>query len=69
VSTPSGSGRICDALASFPASDAIRALRETGVTHVVVHTDAFNIPENVDGLSLIERRDQISLYRVSGIHP
>ena len=60
---------ICEALASFPASDAIRALRETGVTHVVVHTDAFNIPENVDGLALIERRDQISLYRVSGIHP
>jgi hypothetical protein len=60
---------ICDALASFPASDAIRALRETGVTHVVIHDDAFNMPENVDGLSLIERRDPIRLYRVSSIHP
>ena len=61
--------QICDALASFPASDAIRALRETGVTHVVIHDDAFHVPDNVDGLSLIDRRDRISLYRVTSIHP
>jgi len=61
--------QICDALASFPASTAIRALRQTGVTHVVIHDDAFHVPDNVDGLSLIDRRDRISLYRVSSIHP
>jgi hypothetical protein len=60
---------ICDALASFPAPDAMRALRDLLVTHVVVHDDAVYLPENVDGLTLIERRDRISLYRVSGIHP
>jgi len=61
--------KICDALESFPAADAMRALRDLGVSHVVVHNDAIHIPDNVDGLSLIDRRDNISLYRVSGIHP
>ena len=61
--------RICDALESFPAADAMRALRDLGVSHVVVHNDAVHVPDNVDGLSLVDRRDNISLYRVSSIHP
>ena len=60
----------CDVLANFPSQQAIRALRELGVTHVVVHDDTFPVPvDRVDGLTLIERRDRISLYRLSTIHP
>jgi hypothetical protein len=66
---PPGFYQICDALASFPAPDAMRALRGAGVTHVVVHNESLQVPDNADGLSLIERREGISLYRVSGIHP
>ena len=60
----------CDMLENFPSQQAMRALRELGVTHVVVHDDTFPVPvDRVDGLTLIERRDRISLYRVSTIHP
>ena len=61
---------LCDALADFPSAQAMRALREASVTHVVVHDDTFPTPvDRVDGLTLVEHRDQISLYRLSSIHP
>jgi hypothetical protein len=62
--------RFLDVLESFPSPQALHALRLAGVTHVVVHEDTFVIPvDGVDGLTLIESRDRISLYRVSNIHP
>jgi hypothetical protein len=62
--------RFLDVLANFPSRQALHALREAGVTHVVVHEDTFEMPvDPVDGLTLIERRDRISLYRFSNIHP
>ncbi len=54
-----------DVLASFPSPEAVHALRQAGVTHVVVHEETFVKPvDHLDGLTLIERRDRISLYRV-----
>jgi hypothetical protein len=57
--------RFLEVLASFPSPQAVHALREAGVTHVVVHQAWFDPPvDRVDGLTLIESRDRISLYRV-----
>ena len=58
-----------DVLANFPSTQAVRALHEAGITHVVVHTDRFPAPNPIDGLTLIQSRDRISLYRVADIHP
>jgi hypothetical protein len=59
-----------DVLANFPSQQAVHALREAGVTHVVVHEDTFVVPvDRVYGLTVIESRDRISLYRVTDIHP
>jgi hypothetical protein len=59
-----------DVLANFPSQQALHALRAAGVTHVVVHEDTFVIPvDRVDGLTLVESRDRISLYRVRNIDP
>jgi hypothetical protein len=59
-----------DVLAPFPSQEALRALREAGVTHVVVHEDKFSPPvKQVDGLILLDSRDRVSLYKVSNIHP
>ena len=61
---------LVDVLAPFPSPEALRALREAGVTHVVVHEDKFSPPVNqVDGLILLDSRDRVSLYKVSNIHP
>jgi hypothetical protein len=55
-----------DVLAGFPGQQAVGALRDAGVTHVVVHGDRFPaLRDPVDGLTLTDRRDQISLYRVT----
>ena len=46
---------------------ATKALVAAGVTHVVVHGGGFEpSPDSVDGLSLIARKDEIALYRLSG---
>ena len=59
-----------DALANFPSQQALHALRAAGVTHVVVHDGTFDMPvDRIDGLTIMESRDRISLYRVSYIHP
>jgi len=59
-----------DVLAKFPEAEAVRALRQAGVTHIVVHEDTFPTPvHEVDGLQLLESRDRISLFRITNIHP
>jgi hypothetical protein len=59
-----------DVLADFPSQKALHALRSAGVTHVVVHDDTFANPvDRVHGLTLIENRDRISLYRIGNIDP
>jgi hypothetical protein len=66
---PPSYNQFLESLKNFPAPDAMRALRDAGVTHVVVHDESLQVPDDVDGVSLIERREGISLYRVSSIHP
>ena len=59
-----------DAFADFPSPQAVSALRAAGVTHVVVHADRFPTPvDRIDGLTLVERRGEISLYQLSNVHP
>ena len=68
--TPQSYYDFVDVLTDFPSPHAVGALREAGITHVVVHADRFEAPmDRVDGLTLIERRDPISLYRVTSINP
>jgi hypothetical protein len=56
-----------DVLESFPDAASIDALRQRGVTHVVVHDRKFKpLPDDIDGLSLVARRDGITLYRIVG---
>ncbi|MCA1562035.1 MAG: hypothetical protein LC804_17770 [Acidobacteria bacterium] len=59
-----------DVLATFPSQEALRALREAGVTHVVVHEDAFSpLVNGFDGLALLDSQNRISLYKITNIHP
>jgi hypothetical protein len=50
---------------TFPDASSLEALSQRGVTHVVVHDRRFKpLPDEIEGLSLVARRDAISLYRV-----
>jgi hypothetical protein len=54
-----------EALKTFPDAASLGALRRSNVTHVVIHHRKFGpTPDEIDGLRLVARRDNISLYRV-----
>ena len=54
-----------EAVKDFPESASLDQLERRGVTHVVVHDRKFKpLPDQIEGLSLIARRDNISLYRL-----
>jgi PA14 domain len=60
-----------DALAGFPAPEAIAALQRYGVTHVFVHTDSFSAEQverlrTAPGLRLIAEERSVALFEVSG---
>lgn len=53
---------------TFPDAPSLEGLKQRGVTHVVVHDRRFKpIPEVVEGLSLVARQEQISIYRLAAI--
>ncbi len=50
---------------TFPDAASIAALRERGITHVVVHERRFKpLPDDIDGLNVVARRDGITIYRI-----
>jgi hypothetical protein len=56
-------------LRSFPDAASLQALKERGVTHVVVHgdmlsADVLNAIANVESLPLLVREDTIAIYRL-----
>lgn len=56
---------LVEPLRSFPAPSSLDALRTAGVTHIVVHDRRFApLPATIEGLSLVARKEQISLYRL-----
>jgi hypothetical protein len=53
-------------LTDFPSASSLDALRAVGVTHVIVHHQRFGpMPTDVNGLSLIARGRNISLYALT----
>ena len=54
-------------VADFPSAQALTALREAGVTHVVVHTDKFGpLPREIPGLRLMATGKNVSLFSLDG---
>jgi hypothetical protein len=58
---------------TFPSDESLLALSRLGVTHIVVHQramnhdqpdDRFNPYENVGSLQLLERDDDVLIYRL-----
>ena len=65
--------RSYEAMRTFPSDESLLALSRLGVTHVVVHQramnhgqpdDRFNPYENVGSLQLLERDDDVLIYRL-----
>jgi hypothetical protein len=58
--TPAGYQRYADSFWYFPQDWAIAAMKDAGVTHVVVHTAAFK-RDNMDVIPAIEKRSDMEL--------
>jgi hypothetical protein len=58
--TPASYQRYADAFWYFPQDWAIAAMKNAGVTHVVVHTAAFQ-RDNMDVVPLLDKRPDLEL--------
>ena len=72
---PPSYDRSYEAMRTFPSDESLLALSRLGVTHVVVHQRAmnnglsdgrFNPYENIGSLHLLERDDDVLIYRLVG---
>jgi hypothetical protein len=61
--TPASYQRYADAFWYFPQDWAIAAMKQAGVTHVMVHTAAFQ-RDNMDVLPAIEKRSDMELIGI-----
>jgi len=70
---PPSYDRSYEAMRTFPSDESLLALSQLGVTHIVVHQramnqgrrdDRFNPYENVGSLHLLERDDDVLIYRL-----
>ncbi len=64
---PAWYGETFDRLRNFPDDESLRALRERGVTHIVVHRDRYEEDDlqtamRVDALHLVAEEDHIQIY-------
>lgn len=61
--TPAGYQGYADAFWYFPDEGAIRAMKDAGVTHVMVHVDIFN-RDKLAVVPILEKRDDFELIAI-----